>query len=149
MSSYNFHNMLQVQQLFDNCLEKNYWALVSQVQGDDVLDLSIVQSKNKITKKITIIFFHVWWQLHYFGNVNFFPKYMFQISKLKEITKEGKIQNLVKPTSFLLEANPQLQNRYLILTTFFYPIVSWNISLSIFAKGNNKKCCEGFFMLEV
>jgi hypothetical protein len=51
--------MLQVQQLFDNCLEKNDWALVSQVQGDDILDLSIVQSKNKITKKISIIFFHV------------------------------------------------------------------------------------------
>ncbi len=59
MSNYNFHNMLQVQQLFDNCLEKNDWALVSQVQGDDILDLSIVQSKNKITKKISIIFFHV------------------------------------------------------------------------------------------
>jgi hypothetical protein len=38
----------------------------------------------------------------------FFENYLFEMSKFKETTREGKIQKLVKekPRSFLVEADP-------------------------------------------
>jgi len=45
-------------------------------------------------------------------------EYLFEMSKFNEITKERKIQKLVQPMNFLLQANPPLKNTYLIIDKF-------------------------------
>ncbi len=79
----------------------------------------------------------------FFLNSVFLKDYLFEMSKFKETTREGKIQKLVKNqgASWLKPIHVAKEISNTLLTTFLYPI-GGTLCFPIFAKRSNTKCCK-------
>jgi hypothetical protein len=79
-----------------------------------------------------------------------FTNYLFELSTFKEITREGKLQKLVKTNKLLLEGGTPLESKYAIIDIIFvsYNLVEHYVS-PFLKKTAIKIVVKGFIMLKI